>query len=106
MDFEWHGAKNEGNVEKHGIDFHDAAHVFSGPHFTEDRTREEDGEKRRAAIGPVPDDVVPDHWSGLLIVVIFTMRGDTTRIISARRADSDERRRYQRHFGGREAGRE
>ena len=101
MEFEWHGAKNEKNVEKHGIDFHDAAQVFAGPYFTEDRTREEDGEERRAAIGPVPTDAVPDRWSGPLVVVVFTMRGETTRIISARRADSDERRRYERHFGER-----
>lgn len=100
MDFEYDEAKNEKNVNKHSIDFRDAVQVFSGPHFTEDRTREEDGEERRAAIGPVPGEVVPDHWSGALIVVVFTMRGETTRIISARRADSDERRRYKNYFGG------
>lgn len=101
MDFEWHPPKNEKNVEKHGIDFHDAIQIFSAPHFIEDRTRQKDREERKGAIGPIPDEIAPDHWSGPLIVVIFTERGETIRIISARRADSNERKRYESHFGGR-----
>lgn len=100
-DFAYDETKRRSNIEKHGVDFLDAIQVFAGPHFIEDRTREEDGEVRKGAIGPLPSDVTPEHWSGHLIVVVFTWRGDTARIISARRADTDERQRYQDHFGGR-----
>ena len=99
MQFEWHEEKRKTNIEKHDLDFLDAIQVFEGPHFIVDRTREEDKEERKAAIGPIPEDVVPTHWSGNLIVVVFTWRDDTIRIISARRAGTDERRRYEDHAG-------
>ena len=33
MEFEWHDAKNEENVRKHGIDFVWAIRVFDDPHM-------------------------------------------------------------------------
>ena len=105
-EFQWDENKRESNIEKHSVDFTDAIQVFAGPHFIEDRTREEDGEVRRGAIGPIPERLTPNHWSGELIVVVFTRRGDAIRVISARRADKDERRRYESHFGGSKKGRE
>lgn len=104
-EFEWDEDKRESNIDKHSVDFTDAIQVFAGPHFIEDRTREEDDEGRKGAIGPIPERLTPDDWSGELIVVVFTWRGDAIRIISARRADNDERRRYESHFGGGERGR-
>lgn len=101
MEFEWHEEKREANVQKHGVDFKDAISVFKGLHFVEDRTRPEDGEIRKGAIGPIPSDLTPDHWSGNLIVVVFTRQNESIRIISARRASTDERRRYEHHLGGR-----
>jgi len=65
----------------------------------EDRTREEERETRKAIIGSFPEADVPGHWSGNLIIVVFTPRNDTIRIISARRASTDERRRYERYVG-------
>jgi uncharacterized DUF497 family protein len=100
MNFDWHDEKRESNIEKHGLDFLDAIQVFEEEHFMEDRTREEDEEERKAAIGPLLEEDVSDHWSGNLIVVVFTWRQDTIRIISARRASTDERRRYDRYVGG------
>ncbi|PSQ96985.1 MAG: BrnT family toxin [Bacteroidetes bacterium SW_9_63_38] len=104
--FEWDDDKRELNIENHSVDFIDAVQVFTGPHFIEDRTREEDGELRKGAIGPIPGELTPDHWSGELIIVVFTWRSDTIRLISARRADTDGRRRYESHFGGSKKGRE
>lgn len=99
--FEWDKDKRKLNIENHSVDFIDAIQVFTGPHFIEDRTREE---VRRGAIGPISEELIPDHWSGELIVVVFTWRGDAIRLISARRADKDERRRYESHFGGSKRG--
>ncbi len=99
MTFDWHDEKRESNVEKHDLDFIDAVQVFEEEYFVEDRTREEETETRKAAIGPLPEGDTPEHWSGNLIVVVFTWRNDTIRIISARRASTDERRRYEHHVG-------
>lgn len=104
MKFDWHDEKRKSNIEKsniekHDLDFLDAIQVFEEEHFMEDRTREEERETRKAIIGPLPEADVPGHWSGNLIVVVFTPRNDTIRIISARRASTDERRRYERYVG-------
>ena len=97
MEFEWHDEKRKSNIEKYAIDFLDAIQVFEEGHFVEDQTRKEDDEERTAAIGPPPEENVPSHWSGNLIMVLFTWRSGTIRIISARRASKDERRRYEGH---------
>jgi len=82
MNFNWHDEKRESNIEKHDLDFLDAIQVFGEEHFVEDRTREEEGESRKAIIGPLPEADVPEHWFGNLIGVVFTRRNDTTCHIS------------------------
>jgi len=100
QEFEWDPEKRRSNIEKHGVDFRDAIQIFDAPHFIEDRTREEENETRKGGIGPLPEDIAPEGWSGNLIMVVFTRREGAIRIISARRADTDERKRYDSHFGG------
>ena len=85
MDFEWDEVKNEANLLKHGIDFEDAIGMFSRPVLEKVDSRREYGEIRVIAIGLV------DQRE---LVVVYTIRGQTHRIISARRAGSDERRAY------------
>jgi uncharacterized DUF497 family protein len=84
--FEWDANKDSANNEKHGITFLEAIAVFLDPQVVEeDSTRPEHGEIRRKAVGSV---------RGRMITVIFTPREDRRRIISARRARPDERKRY------------
>jgi len=86
MEFEWDQSKNERNVDKHRISFQDAIFVFTDPrHLEFDTSRPEHGEQRSKVIGIV---------GPFVIAVIFTTRGDRRRIISARRARTDERRAY------------
>jgi uncharacterized protein len=86
MEMEWDPAKRKANIAKHGIDFRDCTSVFTDPHaqIREDRTQSED---RSIVIGA--DDL------GRVLVVAYTWRGDTIRIISARRASPGERRAYR-----------
>ena len=87
MKFEWDEAKNEANIQKHGIDFNDARDIFNHPLLTqEDRTQDYE-EERWIAIG----------WLKQLVgVVVYTERvGDTIRIISARKATKNEVRYYE-----------
>ncbi|CBH22747.1 conserved hypothetical protein containing DUF497 (plasmid) [Salinibacter ruber M8] len=98
MQFEWDEEKRQANIEKHGIDFVRAARVLKGPHLTYSSPQE--GEKRRVAIGKLqPPEARPEHWSGPLIAVVYTRREGRYRIISARRAQEDERETYDRRFG-------
>ncbi len=91
MDFEWDPAKNAANIAKHGIDFDDACRMFDGPTLEKVDDREEYRETRVAAIGMV---------EGRELYVVYTMRGERCRIISARRANRDERQAYYQTIGG------
>lgn len=84
--FEWDEAKREANLVKHGVDFVDALEVFADPLRIEriDR-RHEYREERRQVLGRAGEQVV---------FVVYTLRGEARRVISARRASRDERRAY------------
>jgi len=88
MRFEWNDYKAESNALKHGITFEKAVTIFADPYllFTEDFQHSQ-GEEREWAIEEVED--------GSIVVVVFTMRGEQLRIISARRATKKECQRYE-----------
>jgi uncharacterized DUF497 family protein len=88
MRFEWDDQKAESNVLKHGITFEEAVTVFADPYllFTQDFQHSQ-GEEREWAIG--------EAENGLIVVVVFTMRSEQIRIISARRATKRECQRYE-----------
>jgi len=75
--FEWDPKKNVANRQKHGIDFIDAAAIFSGPSVEGLDERFGNGEPRIIAYGQLGSHV---------IAVVFCWRGDRRRIISARKA--------------------
>jgi len=88
VEFEWDPDKERSNIERHGVDFTEAATVFGDPlELT------------------IPD---PDHsvrefrflstgHSALnrILVVSYTEREDRIRMISARTASPKERRQYE-----------
>jgi uncharacterized DUF497 family protein len=82
--FEWDEAKAAANLAKHGLSFEAASDVFFDPDHTElDASRTTDGEVRRKAFGMV---------DGRFIAVVYVVRGDVVRLISARRARPKEMR--------------
>jgi uncharacterized DUF497 family protein len=99
IQFEWDPAKNLSNQRKHGVSFEEAAQVFRDPLYLSWKERVQDGEERWQAFGKV---------EGLpLLVVAHTIREEledgseiaVVRIISARRAEPKERRRYEKENG-------
>jgi uncharacterized DUF497 family protein len=85
-------AKNRRNLELHGITFEDAARIFEGPTVERVDDRFDYGERRVYAVGLV---------NGLEITVIYTDRErEERRIISAWRAEPDERRHYWKNIEG------
>lgn len=88
--FEWDEAKRVATLEKHGIDFLDAVEVFVEEHIV--LPAKSEVEDRKIAVGSI---------GGIPVAVVFTMRGDTIRIITARRARRNEREHYYAHVTGR-----
>ncbi len=86
MKFEWDESKNTTNSEKNGIDFNDAKEVFKDENSkVAPDLRKDYGEERWKIIGKI---------YGSLVSVIYTVRNNATRVISARRASSIERNEY------------
>ena len=93
--FEWDPTKAASNWKKHGVSFPTAARVFSDPYALVLQDRMENGEERWQTIGVVEGVV--------LLLVAHTVREqddvEVIRILSARRADRRERRRYEEENG-------
>ena len=84
--FEWDDDKKQSNLAEHGLSFEDAEAVFSGPYVTNEDTRREYGEQRFITLGQL---------DGRTVVIAHTPRGENTRIISMRKANSREQKNYQ-----------
>lgn len=83
--FEWDDEKNNLNIIKHGIDFDDAISIFLGFTLEREDDRFDYKEVRFIALGEV---------GGTVLAVVYTMRGESCRIISARKAKRNERDAY------------
>jgi uncharacterized protein len=83
--FEWDEAKAEQNLAKHGLRFVDAVDVFDGRSVIT-RPSEKNGEARYVTIAKL---------DGRFVAVVWTQRQDKRRLISMRRARSDEERAYR-----------
>lgn len=87
MDYEWDPNKAHSNQEKHGIRFADAVAVLEDP-FAITIPDDHADEERFITIG--------EDAFGQVLVVAYTYRGEMTiRIISARVATRQERRKYR-----------
>ena len=87
-DFEWDEAKDIQNQKKHGFGFREAALIFYGPVVSAKSKHR--GEERWTAIGLLEEN--------LEITVVYTVRNDRIRVISARRARRYERTLLQTHL--------
>lgn len=86
MNFEWDKNKEKANIEKHGINFELSKILFMSKMVIEEDDRKPYGEKRYKGFGFI---------DGRCMSVAFTVRDKTTRIISLRKANRRESRRYQ-----------
>jgi uncharacterized protein len=90
MQFEWDEAKNLENIRKHQIDFVDVPEMFDNPMLVEEDERFDYGEERCFGIGFL--------GNGVAVVVWTERRGNVIRIISARRANRYERKRFEEYL--------
>jgi|APTNR8051073442_1049403.scaffolds.fasta_scaffold04518_5 uncharacterized DUF497 family protein len=88
MEIEFDPAKDRSNLRKHGVSLAMAREFILEDAIVREDCGEKYGEQRFQAIGPI--------GSGLF-VMIFTVRS-TVRVISLRRAEPRERKRYRGAF--------
>ena len=89
--FEWDAAKAESNLRKHGISFETGQMVFSDPLHLSELDRIVNGEQRWQTLG-----MVGPHMLLLVAHTWIEVDGsEVIRIISARRAEKHERKRYE-----------
>jgi uncharacterized DUF497 family protein len=87
--FEWDSRKARSNLAKHGVGFQEVSTIFGDPlSLTIPDPEHSLSEKRYITVGRA--------FSGKLLVVVHTERGDNIRIISARRASRRERKFYEK----------
>lgn len=88
MHFEWNESKAERNLAKHGVSFEEAKTVFDDPLYVDfyDPDHSED-EKRYLIVG--------ESNQKRLLIVSYTERENSIRIISAREVTRAEREAYE-----------
>ena len=86
MDFSWDAAKRADTLRERGLDFADAHQGFKGPFLQQLDDRFDYGETRLVRTTMVNDTVV---------ILVWTQRDESRRIISMRKANAKEIARYR-----------
>src|SRR5690242_15885876 len=89
MRFEWDPSTAESSRARYGVSFEEAITIWDDPHgaSVQDWAHSTPQDKRFLYLGTSDQ--------GRVLTVACTMRGDVTRIIVARCASRQERRRYE-----------
>ena len=99
MRFEWDEQKNRQNLRKHDVRFETAVLVFDDPYAPTQRDFTSEDEQRWITVGAI--------GPGSILLAVHTFREqqgeEIIRIISARAAESHERRAYEEAHKGAEA---
>lgn len=85
MAFEWDSVKSAENLRKHGFRLEEARAVFEDENRLEEFDDRDYGEERWMTIG---------RLRSFLALVVYTERSGVIRLISARKAEPHEERRY------------
>ncbi|MGY6708457.1 MAG: BrnT family toxin [Rhizobiaceae bacterium] len=89
MQFEFDPSKRQDTLDQRGLDMANAAEVFEGDHLTVEDDRFDYGETRYITIG---------FMAGRMVVLVWTQRGNSCRIISMRKANEREQKTYAPRF--------
>ena len=87
----WDEPKRLRNIKVHGLDFNGSEAVFDAPVVTWEDAREAYGEQRINLLG----------WlNGVIVHMTYSERGDEPHVISLRKAEKHEIRRYAKEVSG------
>jgi uncharacterized protein len=87
MDIVWDPAKARSNYARHGVRFSEVEQVFYDPLALTTEDTSGSRERRFVTLG--------SDGLGRVLVVVYTYRGETVRVISARRASPGEVKSYE-----------
>ena len=85
----WDEPKRAATLAERGLDFADGEIVFAGQHFTVPSATQDYGEIRLFTVGEL---------AGRMVIVVWTPRGEDRRIISMRKANEQEQKRYRQRL--------
>src|SRR5262245_13709389 len=85
--FQFDPAKAASNLKKHRVSFADVEGVFYDPLAIHQLSPDSEREERFVAVGM--------DTLGRILVVVYTLRGEEIRLISARRATPSEVKAYE-----------
>lgn len=88
MNYEWDPQKAKTNFEKHGVSFEEGITVFNDPLYVDFYDPDHSADEHRYII-------IGLSSAGQLLLVSYTERENTIRLISAREVTSAERRAYE-----------
>lgn len=86
MEITYDAEKRAITLEERGLDFDDAVDVFEGPVFDLEDDRQDYGETRWLTFGLLNE---------RMIVLVWTQRDEARHIISMRKANERERKKYE-----------
>ena len=90
MKIEYDQNKREKTLLERGIDFARAGEIFARMHFTAEDCRQDYGEIRKITVGKL---------DARIVVMVWTPRGNVRRIISMRKANEREIKRFEKYLG-------
>lgn len=76
-------------IKDRSLYFEDAAKVFEGPVFEFEDERFDYGETRMVTVG---------YLVGRMVMIVWTKRGDARHIISMRKTNEKEQKKYQKRL--------
>lgn len=89
MDIEFDEEKRRWTLEQRGLDFADTLRVFQGDEFTLSDDRKNYGEERFLTVG---------FLDSRMVMVVWTPRGESRRIISMRKCNAREQDEFGRRL--------
>lgn len=90
MEITYDPEKRDSTLARRGLDFEDAVHVFAGTTLTIEDDRYDYAETRYQTIGLLNE---------RLVMVVWTERGSARHIISMRKCNDREEKKYGRQLG-------
>jgi hypothetical protein len=88
MSFEWDEEKAEANLGKHGVSFEEAQTIFDDPLYVDFYDPDHSYDEHRYII-------IGLSRQGRLLLVSYTERGGSVRLISSREVTAAERKAYE-----------
>lgn len=85
MEISYDAGKREWTLREWGLDFDDAVRVFAGTKLTIEDDRRDYGEQRFQTMG---------RLDGRLVMLVWTPRNDARHIISMRKANDREQKKF------------